>query len=72
MVDHAARQEKPVQPKSIPSGFKAANNERLCVIRRIQLTTHAGDQSKQSVAVACLQPMKFCLVTSRQPTTYDP
>jgi hypothetical protein len=52
VVDHAVGGQKSMQPKSIPPGLKAADDTHRRVIRRIQPVAQAGDESKQSCAVA--------------------
>ena len=61
VVDHAVGGQKSMQPKSIPPGLKAADDKHRRVIRRIQPVAQAGDESKQSCAVARFQTMKLSL-----------
>src|ERR1700733_12082065 len=61
VVDHAVGGQKSMQPKSIPPGLKAADDTHRRVIRRIQPVAQAGDESKQSCAVARFQTMKHSL-----------
>jgi glycerol-3-phosphate cytidylyltransferase-like family protein len=61
-----------MQPKSIPPGPKAADDKRRRVIRRIQPVAQAGDESKQSCAVARFQTMKLSLVVSGYTIRDDP
>jgi hypothetical protein len=61
VVDHAVGGQKSMQPKSIPPGLKAADDTHRRVIRRIQPVAQAGDESKQSCAVARFQTMKLSL-----------
>jgi hypothetical protein len=61
VVDHAVGGQKSMQPKSIPPGLKAADDKHRRVIRRIQPVAQAGDESKQSCAVARFRTMKLSL-----------
>ena len=72
MVDHVVRGQKSMQPKSVPPGLKAADDKRSRVIRRIQPVAQAGDESKQSCAVARFQTMKLSLVVSGYTIRDDP
>ncbi len=72
VVDHAVRNQKSVQPKSIPPGLKTADDYRSRLIWRIQPTAQASDESKQSSAVTRLKPMKLSFVALGRAIPDDP